>query len=90
MAVESREIRKARTLPMKDLGLVPFVRFFPQQAARETRTLTTRRFPGLPDDEDGLLESYCADPRCNCRRVMERVCLPASLGQRNLPFSRRR
>ena|SRR5947208_12330376 len=58
---------------MKDLGLVPFVRFFPQQAARETRTLTTRRFPGLPDDEDGLLESYCADPRCNCRRVMLNV-----------------
>jgi hypothetical protein len=55
---------------MKDLGLVPFVRLFPRQAANETRVLTTRRYPGLPDDEYGLVESYCPDPRCNCRRVM--------------------
>lgn len=58
---------------MKDLGLVPFVRLFPQQAATETRVLTTRRYLGLPDDEYGLLESYCLDPRCNCRRVMLNV-----------------
>jgi hypothetical protein len=58
---------------MKELGLDTFVRFFPQQAARETRTLSTRRYPGLPDDEYGLLESYCADPRCTCRRVMLNV-----------------
>ena len=58
---------------MKDPGLVPFVRLFPQQAANETRVLTTRRYPGLPDDEYGLLESYCPDPCCNCRRVMLNV-----------------
>ena len=58
---------------MKDLGLVPFVRLFPQQATSETRVLTTRRYPGLPDDEYGLLESYCPEPSCNCRRVMLNV-----------------
>jgi hypothetical protein len=58
---------------MKDLGLIPFVRLFPQQAANETRVLTTRRYPGLPDDEYGLLESYCPDLRCNRRRVMLNV-----------------
>lgn len=53
-----------------NLGLVPFVRLFPRQAAEETRVLTTRDFPGLPDDEYGLLEVYCPDPSCACRRVM--------------------
>lgn len=55
------------------MGLVPFGRIFPQQAVTETRTLTTRDHPALPDDEYGLLESYCADARCNCRRVLLNV-----------------
>jgi hypothetical protein len=58
---------------MTDKGLVPFVRFFPQQAVAETRVLTTRGHPVLPDDEYGLLESYCVEAGCNCRRVMLNV-----------------
>ena len=27
----------------------------------------------LPDDEYGLIESYCEDPACDCRRVMLNV-----------------
>ncbi len=54
-------------------GLVPFVRFFPDQAAAETRVFITIKDPVLPADEYGLLESYCADPQCNCRRVMLNV-----------------
>jgi hypothetical protein len=53
--------------------LVPFVHLFPEQAERETRVLTTSGYPGLPDDEYALVESYCADPTCNCRRVMLNV-----------------
>ncbi len=56
-----------------DEGLVPYSTFFPEQAARETRSFTTRGDPVLADDEYGLLESYCADPACACRRVMLNV-----------------
>ena len=58
---------------MTDVGMVPFVRLFPQQAMAETRVLTTRGHPALPDDEYGLLESFCAEAGCNCRRVMLNV-----------------
>jgi hypothetical protein len=51
-------------------GMVPFVRFFPQQGTAETRVLTTQGHPVLPDDEYALLEFFCADPGCDCRRVM--------------------
>jgi hypothetical protein len=53
--------------------MVPFVRFFPQQGTAETRVLTTRGHPVLPDDEYALLESSCVDPGCDCRRVMLNV-----------------
>jgi hypothetical protein len=39
-------------------------------AERETRTLTTFGQDGLPADTYGLVEFYCADPDCDCRRVM--------------------
>lgn len=55
---------------MSEEGLVPFVRFFPQQGSAETRVLTVSSHPDLPPDEYALLELYCADPGCNCRRVM--------------------
>ena len=32
-------------------GMVPFVRFFPEQGTAETRVLTTQGHPVLPDDE---------------------------------------
>jgi hypothetical protein len=54
-------------------GLVPFSIFFPEQAARETRSFTLRENPVLPADEYGLLEFYCPDPHCPCRRVMLNV-----------------
>ena len=54
-------------------GMVPFVRFFPQQGTAETRVLTIRGHPVLPDDEYALLESFCDDAGCDCRRVMLNV-----------------
>jgi hypothetical protein len=53
--------------------LIPFVHLFPDQAIAETRTMTTRNHPVLPDDEYALVEAYCADPQCDCRRVMLNV-----------------
>src|SRR4030065_561138 len=55
------------------MDLVPFVHLFRDQAIAETRVITTRAYPGLPDDEYALLESYCPDPKCDCRRVMLNV-----------------
>lgn len=53
--------------------LVPFVALFPEQAIAETRVITTRGHPMLPDDSYALGEAYCTDPTCNCRRVMLNV-----------------
>ena len=58
---------------MTGIGVTPFGRLFPDQATRETRVLTVRGFPTLPDDEYGILEAYCDDPPCYCRRVMLNV-----------------
>lgn len=60
--------------------LTPFVRVFGDQGVQETRVLTTHGCPGLPDDAYALMEAYCTDPACDCRRVMLNV-----LGQRQGP-----
>ncbi|MEJ2263034.1 MAG: hypothetical protein P8X95_06285 [Anaerolineales bacterium] len=43
---------------------------FPEIAVKETRTITVANHPKLPDDEFGLLEAFCSDRNCDCRRVM--------------------
>src|SRR5438045_9155529 len=53
--------------------LLPFNSLYPDVAKAETRSLTTRGYPGVPDDEYGLIEAYCPDPGCDCRRVMLNV-----------------
>jgi hypothetical protein len=58
---------------MINTDLVPFVELFPEQAIAETRTITTRGHTVLPDDEYALVESFCPDPTCDCRRVMLNV-----------------
>ncbi len=61
----------------------PFGYFFPDLAAAETRTLilvggakTGSDPEEIPDGEYGLLEHFCAEPACDCRRVMLYVCTP--------------
>jgi hypothetical protein len=58
---------------VKHVGLFPFVHLFPRQGTAETRTLSITRSPLLPDGEYGLLESYCVEDGCHCRRVMLNV-----------------
>ena len=54
--------------------------FFPELAERETRTLTV--LPGadlgVPPGEYGLLEMFCDEPGCDCRRVFFSVFSSAS------------
>jgi hypothetical protein len=54
--------------------LVPFFQVDPDLAARETRTVTLYQpRDNIPAGSYGLLESYCPDPDCDCRRVMINV-----------------
>ncbi len=51
--------------------LIPFFVVDPELAARETRVMHTLvPQDGLPVGSYGLLEFYCPDPDCDCRRVM--------------------
>ena len=52
------------------MSFVPFVYLFPGQGEDETRTFIILHHPSLPSDEYALAESYCADPDCDCRRVL--------------------
>lgn len=50
----------------------PFVERFRELAWKETRSVTLgagNQF-GLPADDYGLMELYCNDENCDCRRVM--------------------
>jgi hypothetical protein len=66
-------VANGRPAVVKHTGLVPFVHLFPRQGVAETRVLTIRGSSLLPDDEYGLLESYCVEAGCHCRRVMINV-----------------
>jgi hypothetical protein len=51
----------------------PFHERFPEIAEKETRTLIAINDPDLPDGEYGLVEAYCNEPDCDCRRVFFHV-----------------
>lgn len=56
------------------MHLVPFLAVDPDLATRETRVMHTLVPQGkLPVGAYGLLEFYCPDPGCDCRRVMLNV-----------------
>lgn len=55
---------------------MPYTMFhdrFPQLAEEETRTLTVFGDAELPPDRYVLMELYCDEPGCDCRRVMFNV-----------------
>lgn len=78
------------------LYLIPFYAVEPNIAVKETRVLTFFQSQrGIPPGSYGLLEFYCPDPACDCRRVMlnvaeeqhqERFLASISYGfERNVP-----
>jgi hypothetical protein len=46
-----------------------FVEFFPEIAEKETRRITIRNDPQIPDGEYAFVESFCEDKDCDCRRA---------------------
>ena len=52
------------------MQFVSFEEYFPEIAKRETREIVINRSSGTLSGGYGLLEMYCTDPECDCRRVM--------------------
>jgi len=49
----------------------PFIEQFGEFGWKETRSVTiSERHATLPPDDYGLIELYCNDENCDCRRVM--------------------
>lgn len=61
----------------------PFHQYFPDLASKETRCVTTfsNNDFGLPADEYGLVESFCNEKKCDCRRTMLMVISRKSKSQ---------
>lgn len=56
------------------MDFIPFYSRYKELAIKETRTITTMITQlGLPPGEYGLLENYCTDKTCDCRKVMINV-----------------
>jgi hypothetical protein len=57
-----------------EMDFLPFYSRYKNTAAKETRTIKiTTSDLGVPRGEYMLLENYCSDPRCDCRKVMINV-----------------
>ena len=56
------------------MDFMPFYSRYKNVAVKETRTIKiTASDLGVPRGEYGLLENYCTDERCDCRKVMINV-----------------
>ena len=53
---------------------IPLHERLPELAERESRTLSISNSPHVPDGDYALLESYCEESDCDCRRVFLSVC----------------
>ncbi len=51
----------------------PFYERFPEIAEHETRSIAVYNHVGIPKDEYVLVEAYCDEPDCDCRRVFLNV-----------------
>src|SRR5205823_6504324 len=66
----SRALRRTRRND-ESAGPVPFFERFPDIARLETRSVMVGPgYADLPEDGYTLVENYCADPSCDCRRVL--------------------
>lgn len=55
------------------LNMRAFFQVCDETAKRETRSVTVRGMPPIPDDEYGFIDFYCEDPNCDCRRSIVTV-----------------
>lgn len=55
------------------MGMIGFHFPFPDEAANECRMVTPLGRANLPRRTFVFMEAYCAEPRCDCRRVMLNV-----------------
>jgi len=53
--------------------LCPFHELFPDEAMDEVRVFRVSGYGTVPDGEYALIEFYCVDPDCHCRRVLLNV-----------------
>ncbi len=60
------------------MPMVPFYTLFHNLALKETRSVTLRGQPDIPDGEYGFLELYCNEVECDCRRVVIDVVSPST------------
>jgi hypothetical protein len=58
-----------RVMLEKNMPYVMFHEYFREIAKRETRSFTVFNNIELPAGDYGLLEMYCNEPGCDCRRV---------------------
>ena len=47
--------------------------------AHQVRTVSIKQSPQLPDGEYSFIDTYCADPECDCRKTMIQVMLNGKL-----------
>lgn len=69
----SRVKKELKPCEMINLPMVPFFTKFPEIAAVETRSLIIAKNKKIPTGIYGLLESYCDELNCDCRRVFINV-----------------
>ena len=55
------------------MPFTPFYNKFPEIAEEETRSITIFNDPKFSNDSFGLVESYCDEIGCDCRRVFLNV-----------------
>src|SRR5262245_59324510 len=55
------------------MAMITFNTFFPELAIDEMRVLHINGMGVVPDDEYGLVEFYCDEIDCDCRRVIINV-----------------
>lgn len=53
---------------MKNSSIVPFYEVCPN-AGEEMRVISVQNHQRLPDGAYGLIDSFCADPDCDCRVI---------------------
>ena len=57
-------------MELNEIQIRPFHDFFPDEAEAENRVLWSRDRKPFKDEPFQLIEFYCADPKCDCNRVI--------------------